>query len=388
MSFLKKKQSFRPKNNHPLMKLSFQKSFFTLAFATLFIAILVVAKSILVPLGIALLLAFILYPIHKKLTTWGIGNIFSGILSILVLILVIGGGIAFFSAEIISLSTEISNFGSKLSSLYTDIIIYINENVSLVDQLNEDQLLNDLTSWLKDSAGTLLGGTFNSSANFLTGMLTMFIYLFLFLIFNKGLVRAFMKFPPEDKKEQFFGMLKGVQQVGQKYLSGMLTLILILGTLNSLGLWIIGIDSPFLFGFLAATLSIIPYIGTTLGATIPVLYAFMSHDQLWVPLAVAILFWCVQLLEGNFLNPKIVGSSVNVNAFAAILSLIIGASVWGVAGMILFLPFAAMLKVICKEYEPLEPLSLLIGNDNFEEHKKDKIGLFKRLKEKIKRKKS
>jgi len=368
------------------MKISFQKSFFTLAFIALLIAFLVVAKSILIPLGIALLLAFILYPVHKKFTKWGIGNILAAFLSILLLVIIIGGGITFFSAEIIDLSDEISNFGEKLSKLYTDVIIFVNQNVSLVEDLNKDQLLNDLTSWLKDSAGSLLGGTFNSTANFFTGLVTMFIYMFLFLIYHKGLIRAFMKFSPSEKKEQFFIMLKGIQEVGQKYLSGMLVLILILGFANSIGLWIIGIDSPFLFGFLAASLSIIPYIGTTLGATIPVLYAFMSHDQLWVPLAVAILFWFIQLVESNFLSPKVVGNSVNVNAFAAILSLIIGASIWGVAGMVLFLPFAAMLKVVCEKYEPLQPLALLIGNTNFQDGGRHKKGLFTKLKERIKNK--
>ncbi|ADR21484.1 AI-2E family transporter [Marivirga tractuosa] len=368
------------------MKLSFQNSFFTLAFVAVLIAFLVIAKSILIPLGIALLLAFILYPVHKKFSQWGVGNILAAFFSILLLIIIIGGGITFFSAEIIALSDEISNFGEKLSKLYTDVIIFVNQNVSLVEDLNKDQLLNDLKSWLKDSAGSLLGGTFNSTANFFTGLITMFIYMFLFLIYHKGLVRAFMKFSPEDKKQEFFKMLKGVQQVGQKYLSGMLVLIVILGFANSIGLWIIGIDSPFLFGFLAASLSIIPYIGTTLGATIPVLYAFMSHDSLLVPLAVAILFWAVQLIESNFLSPKVVGNSVNVNAFAAILSLIVGASIWGVAGMVLFLPFAAMLKVVCEEYEPLQPLALLIGNSNFQDGEGSKKGLFQRLKDKIKRK--
>ena len=325
------------------MKISFQNSFFTLAFIAILIAFLIIAKSILIPLGIALLLAFILFPVHKKFMKWGVGNILAAFLAILLLVIITGGGITFFSAEIIALSDDISSFGTKLSKLYTDVIVFINENVSLVDDLNKDQLLKDLESWLKDSAGSLLGGTFNSTANFFTGIVTMFIYMFLFLIYHKGLVRAFMKFSPEDKKQQFFKMLKGIQQVGQKYLSGMSLLILILGFANSIGLWIIGIDSPFLFGFLAASLSIIPYIGTTLGATIPVLYAFMSNDQLWVPLAVAGLFWFIQLVESNFLSPKVVGNSVNVNAFAAILSLIIGAAIWGVAGMVLFLPFAAML---------------------------------------------
>ncbi len=363
------------------MKLSFQNSFFALVSTAVLIVFFVVAKAILIPLGIALLLAFILFPVHKRFRNWGVGNIIAAFLSILLLVFIVGAGITFFSTEIIALSDELSNFGEKLTRLSSDVIVFVNENVSLVNDLEKDELLKDLKLWFKSSAGSLLGGTFNSTANFFTGMITVFIYIFLFLIYHKGLVRAFMKFAPKDKRSNFFTMLKNIQQVGQKYLSGMALLIVILGFANSLGLWIIGIDSPFLFGFLAASLSIIPYIGTTLGAFIPVLYAFMSHDQLWVPFAVAVLFWFIQLVESNFLSPKVVGNSVNVNAFAAILSLIIGASVWGVAGMVLFLPFAAMLKVICEEYEPLQPLALLIGNANFQD--RDKKGWLKRLKDKV-----
>jgi predicted PurR-regulated permease PerM len=85
-------------------------------------------------------------------------------------------------------------------------------------------------------------------------------------------------------------------------------------------------------------------------------------------IAVAVLFWVVQLISDNFLSPKIVGSSMNINALTTILSLIVGAVVWGVAGMILFLPFAAMLKVVCEEYEELKPIALLIGNKNYQEN--------------------
>ena len=197
------------------MNLSFQKSFFMLAFIAILIWFLVVAKSILIPIGIALLLAFILFPVFKKLTKWGVGNILSGFLSILLLIIIIGGGITFFSAEIISLSDEINNFGTKLSKLYTDVIIYINENTSLFNELDKNQLLNDLKSWLKDSAGSLLGGTFNGTANFFTGMVTTIIYMFLILIYHKGSVRAFLKFSPEGKKDRFLNMLKNIQQVGK-----------------------------------------------------------------------------------------------------------------------------------------------------------------------------
>jgi predicted PurR-regulated permease PerM len=93
----------------------------------------------------------------------------------------------------------------------------------------------------------------------------------------------------------------------------------------------------------------------------------VSYDSLWPVIAVVILFWAVQLISDNFLSPKIVGGSLNINALAAILSLIVGALVWGVAGMILFLPFTAMLKVFCEEFEELKPIALLIGNQYYKE---------------------
>lgn len=172
-----------------------------------------------------------------------------------------------------------------------------------------------------------------------------------------------MAFGDEENRKKILRMLKNIQNVGYRYISGMFLLIIILGFANSIGLWIIGIDSPFLFGFLAAILSIVPYIGTTVGATLPVLYAFMTSDSIWIPIAVILLFWVIQTVESNFLSPRIVGGVLNVNALVAILSLLIGASVWGIAGMILFLPFAAILKVICEEFEQLKPIAMLISND-------------------------
>ncbi|TVQ93285.1 MAG: AI-2E family transporter, partial [Bacteroidetes bacterium] len=85
------------------------------------------------------------------------------------------------------------------------------------------------------------------------------------------------------------------------------------------------------------------------------------------PIAVAITFWVIQLVESNFLSPKIVGGTLKVNALAAIISIIVGASVWGIAGMILFLPFTAMLKVVCQEYDGLKPIALFIGEQNVKE---------------------
>lgn len=345
------------------MKLSFQNLFFILAFIFGLFAVMVLAKPVLIPLSLALLISFILFPVVKKLEYWGINTLLSAFLSLLLLFVILGGAITLFSAEIMDLSDRLNNFTGKIMNTLSDVVIFINDNVQFIDELNRDELVEKGKEWISESSGTLVQSTFNSTSAFFTGLISTIIFTFLFLIYRKGLTKAFVAFGDDDNKDKIFRMFKNIQSVGMQYLSGMFLLILILGFANSIGLWVIGIDSPFLFGFMAAILSIVPFVGTTIGATIPVLYALMTADSLWVPLAVMIMFWGIQTIESNFLNPKVVGSSLNVNAFAAILSLLIGASVWGIAGMILFLPFAAILKVVCEEFDQLKPVAMLISND-------------------------
>lgn len=324
---------------------------------------MVFAKAVLIPLSMALLISFILLPIVEMMESRGMNKLLSAFLSLFVLFVLVAGGLTLFSAQIISLSDQLDDFTGKIMHTLSDALVFVNTNVNFIEDLSKEDLIDSGKNWITDSSGALVQNTFSSTAALLTGVLTTVIFTFLILIYRSGLTRAFVAFGDEENRGRIFKMLKEVQSVGKKYLSGMFLLIIILGFANSIGLMIIGIDSPFLFGFLAALLSIVPFIGTTIGATIPVLYAFMTSESLWVPLAVILLFWFIQLVESNFLSPKIVGSSLNVNALAAILSLLIGAAVWGVAGMVLFLPFAAMLKVVCGEFDQLKPVAMMIGND-------------------------
>lgn len=345
------------------MKISFRRLFFILSFLIGLVAIMMLAEAVLIPLSMALLISFILFPVVKKLESWGLNKPFSAFFSLLLLFGILGGGITLFSAEIMDLIDQVYNLTGKIMAAFSDLVVMFNNQVNFIDDLNKEELVANGKDWLKQSSGSMIKRTFDNTTSFLTGLVSAIIFSFLFLIYRVGLTKAFIAFGDSDNESKILRMLKNIQKVGQKYLSGMFILILILGFANSIGLWIIGIDSPFLFGFLAAFLAIVPYIGTLIGAIIPILYAFMTSDSLWVPLAVIALFWVVQLVESNFLNPKIVGSSLNVNPLFAILSLLIGASIWGVAGMILFLPFAAILKVFCEEFEQLRPVAMLISSD-------------------------
>jgi predicted PurR-regulated permease PerM len=359
------------------MNLSFQKLFYAIATVFALFAILVLAKTILIPLSIALLISFILYPLAKKIEAWKINKTLAAFLAIFAVILIIAGVIYFFSTQIISITNEFSNFKDKIIGAFADVTLFLNNHASFMENLGKDELFNRMKVWLTDSTGFLVTKTVSNTASFMAGLLATIIFTFLFLIYRDGLTEAFLAFSSENNRDKVLKMFKSVQQVGQKYLFGMVILTVIIGLANSIGLLIIGIDNPFLFGFLGAALAIIPYIGTTMGAVIPVIYAFVAYDSMWTAIAVAILFWAVQLVSDNFLTPRIVGGSLKINALTAILSLFVGAAVWGLAGMILFLPFAAMLRVICEKFEELKPIALIIGEKNINERDGSELFLFR-----------
>ena len=156
-------------------------------------------------------------------------------------------------------------------------------------------------------------------------------------------------------------ILNKLYEVQQNYLIGLFTVMSIVGALNSFGLLILGIDNAFFFGFLAALLLLIPYIGIIIGSILPALVALATKDSLWYPVGVMVIFGFIQFIEGNFITPKITGSKVSINAFVAILSIILFSMLWGIAGMIVALPVIASLKVVFDTIPELKPYGFLIG---------------------------
>jgi len=233
------------------MNISFQKLFFALATSCLVCVVLIFAKSILIPLAFALFLSFILFPLTKRFERWGMNDLIAAFLSIFIVFLVLSGGIYIFSAQLIGLSKELTDFQEKVLDVIANATVYINNNINFVEDLNKDQLLEENRGWLQKTAGALAQQTFNSTANFITGLFATIIFTFLILIYRKGLTKGFVAFAAKENHNRIFKMLKSIQQVGQQYLFGMILLIIIIGLANSFGLMIIGVDHPFLFGFFA-----------------------------------------------------------------------------------------------------------------------------------------
>jgi predicted PurR-regulated permease PerM len=180
------------------------------------------------------------------------------------------------------------------------------------------------------------------------------IYIFLFLLYRDKFRDFFLAFGPDMKwKKDIDGVVRG-------YIGGLTIVVLIAGTLNSIGLLALGIEHAIFFGFFSGALTLIPYIGITIGATLPALLALVTKDSIWYAVGVIAVHAAVQFLEGNFITPKVTGSKISVNALAAILALLIGNLLLGIAGMILAVPAVGILKILLANSTSLRPFVILL----------------------------
>ncbi len=340
---------------------SIKTAFYIVAFLVLFVFAIIEARGLLIPFTYSVLISFILYPFCKFFENKGLPRVLSILICFFIVVAGLFGLFYFFSTQVVSIVSEFEDFRGKLLELVHQGIERYNKIVPN-SKLDDESLLNQSKKWLSNSGSSFLSGTLNQTSNFFSGLILVPIYVFLLLLYRTGIRKVLLRFVHHDYRVSFTHLLRDVQQVGQKYIGGLLTIIFIIGILDSVALWIIGVDSPFFFGFLAACLAIIPYVGTGIGALLPALYALMNHSPT-TALYVLIAFWAVQFLEGNFLTPKIIGGEVSLNPLAAILSLVAGGFVWGLSGMVLFIPLAAILKIVCQNYKELEPIAGLMGDE-------------------------
>lgn len=332
----------------------------------LVITLMYVAQTILIPLLIALILAMLIYPIVDLLEQWKIPRIISIIISFIIVITIIGGILTFFSTQFASLFENIQVFEKNIQELIIKINSFVSENLSSLGVNIEDIYESEKGNILETST-SIIGSVISSSSSFFAYTGLVIIYTFLFLLYRTSFKQFVLSFYSGEKRKETETIIDQVQKIAQKYFFGLFLIILIVGTLNGTGLWIIGIDYPFLFGYFAALLTIVPYIGTTIGGTLPFLYALIFHESIWMPIGVVILYSGIQNLEGNLLTPKIVGNQVSLNPFFALLALIIGGFMWGIAGMILFIPLTAIFKVICEHNESLRPFAYLLSSNIYKE---------------------
>jgi predicted PurR-regulated permease PerM len=136
---------------------------------------------------------------------------------------------------------------------------------------------------------------------------------------------------------------------------------LVVGILNSIGLLVLGVPHAILFGFIAAVLTFIPYFGIMVGSLLPITVAWVTYNSIWYPIGIIAIFAVVQYLEANVIFPLAVSNRLNVNTFVMLIAIFVGGILWGLAGMILFVPFVGIAKLIADHSPKWRTLSMILG---------------------------
>ncbi len=334
---------------------------FLLIGASLLVFVLARLDGILLPLFFAALLAVLLLPLVRRLEKWGWPGIWAIIAALLVMVLAILGLIAVFGSQLLELRSELPLLQKKLLVLFDQGQQWAHQRFGL-EVMSKDELIDKSMKSFKKSAGGFLGTTLSTTAGVLSVLTLVPIYIFCFLYYRDHMRQFMFRFVSPDKRTGVLHTLDNIQTVVQAYISGLLTVIVIVAVLNAIGLLLLGVKFAIFFAAFASVLAVIPYIGILVGATVPALVTLVETGSPARAAAVVGVFVFVQFLEGNFITPMVTGSKVSINPMAAIVALILGGELWGTAGMILSIPLIAVLKVVFDANKSLEPWGFLLGD--------------------------
>ncbi|WP_162425692.1 AI-2E family transporter [Pontibacter pudoricolor] len=331
-----------------------------LQYTVLLGVILYVGRSLFVPLSFSLLISFVLYPICRWLESRGMPR-WSAIAICLAVLLLIFGGLAWLLVnQLMRLVEEWPNLQQKLAVAIRDVSLLLEHNFGIK--------VARQTNWLESMGNNVAANLLNMLKDVLyTSVVSVVLlvliplYVALILYNREQLARALYSLFSRSEHHKIRTILHETITTYYNFIKGMAIVYAIVGTLNTIGLLILGVPHALFFGVVASILTFIPYVGITIGAILPMTVAWITYDSLWYPAGVVMVFAVVQYLEANLIFPWAVSYRLQVNMLFTLLAIVAGGILWGASGMILFIPYLAILKLIADKHENMRSVSLLLG---------------------------
>lgn len=316
-------------------------------------------KDLLIILSFALVFALLLLPLVQRMEAWGLPRSLSIFIAILVMLGALVALILILSAQIAEFVSDWPLFVKKAESYLNTLQRFLSQNLNISRKKQMLELSNQTLNLLKNS-GSILGTTFETLLRGLSVLILIPIFTFFTLFYRHFFAHFLAKVFPQVGAENLRELMAKMAKVVQSYLVGMFLVMLLVAGLNILGFWWIGVNYFLFFGILTGILLLIPYVGIWIGAFLPILFSLVFLGPNY---ALGVMAWVafVQFFEANVVTPLVVGSKVSVNPIVALVALLLGELIWGIPGLILALPFTAILKVIFDFVPALEAYGFLIG---------------------------
>ena len=321
--------------------------------------ILFFGREIFIPLSFALLISFVLYPLCSWLEGKGIGRLAAIMLSILLLMIAGLAIVGLLVYQFVGFVEEWPAIRLKVSDAVADLIEWI-ELIGL-SQAEQQALLSRISDQSGGNLVTLIRDAISASAFSIVLLILIPVYAVLILYYRKHWMKVLSRIFPSERAENLRNMIRLTIDTYYRFIKGMAIVYIVVGALNSVGLLLLGVPHAVLFGFIASILTFVPYVGIMVGSLLPMAMAWITYDSVWYPLGVVGVFAFVQYLEANVIFPVAVSSRLNVNTLVMLMAIFAGGVLWGVPGMILFVPYVGIVKLLADHNPKWKTVATTLG---------------------------
>ena len=326
-------------------------------------AFLYYAGPILVPIFVAAALTYLLLPVVNLLGKLKIPHTAA---VIIIMIAVLG----LFVLIGILLAGQISSFAVSLPQYQEQIISAINRWNAQVGNflerlpgfLKPPENLPAETGKLEALGKYLLKGL-ASITNFVVGGVLIFFLVLFMLLDAKVFERKFKSIFGAGHADTTEIILQEINTQLKGFVLARFYVFLILSTVSTVGLLIMGVQYAYIWGPLTGLFNIIPYVGAIMSSIPPIIVAGIQYNSILRMVYVALFFLVIQNIEGNYITPKLTSGFVDLNAVTVLVALMYWGWLWGIVGMLLAVPITACIKVFCDHIEALKPLGIIMSID-------------------------
>lgn len=335
--------------------------FILLLFACVLVGTLCkIMSSFFLPVIVAMMLSFVFLPIIKKINTkakipWTI----SSILVIVLFLFAFFGISSLLASGVGSILNEYPKYESKFLSVYK----LIAEQLNLEFDAGESFITNlwknlQVQKYAQKAAVFLSSGVVSFGKS-----LFLIIIMIVFIEIEMNLTKEKLHNAFTSDKEKFSKVSHQIVNETVRYMSIKFYISLSTGLLVFLATWIIGMDFPVVWAFVAFVMNFIPVFGSIISVGITTIFALLQFSPDFAkPIFILIFLTTINMVLGNIIEPRIEGKNLGLSPFVILVSLSLWGYIWGFLGMILAVPLTVIIKIVCENIDDLKWIAIIIGN--------------------------
>lgn len=318
-------------------------------------------SALVLPILLAAFFALLLSPVMKRLTHWGLPRWISAFFVVALFIgLLVGIGNALYpsASEWASRAPKVlQDAKPRLKALVQPILNASKMTASLGD-ITEDGANRNARVVLQAPSQS---GLLSTTPKLLSSLLAVVLLTYFFLVYSDTLLRKVLQLSPTwSRKRLTVDIVRSIQSDVSRYVLTICATSLGLGIATTGYLAVLGVETPWLWGAIAALLNLAPYVGPLLMACLLALVGLSQFPTLGAAILPAAGYLALHLVEGQGVTPLALGKTINLNPLAIIIWLMIWGWLWGIVGLLLAVPMLVCLKIVCSRVEGWQRWAVLL----------------------------